>query len=283
MEQRFELDLRMTDKGVVCNAQNLLEMLPSKLKPYQYIVTKENVKKAKEERTKLNNLVVLFKQERDRFEESEIAQWNEAKALLMKIEKTIKLVADDLGDQVKALDKADADEKKAKVKALYEQLIVELEIDKRVQFELLYDDKAYSKKKMTETAVLEDIKKKIEKIKSDIEIVDTLLADNKGNLVLLKEFYYEDYDLENAKRKLDDFKRLESLKESHEQKVAETVKVTQNGSNEVVKEITFESMNDIHIMTATMEAPREFFDEMNVLVKKYKAKVKVTSRVKKGE
>ena len=89
-EQKFELDLHMSEKGIVCNAQTLKGMLPMKLKPYNYVVTINNYADAKVDRAKLNDLCNVIQAKRKQFEETELAYWKTQKAIIMDMEKMIK-------------------------------------------------------------------------------------------------------------------------------------------------------------------------------------------------
>lgn len=277
--QTFELELRMSEDGIVCNAQTLLAMLPAKLKPYSYIVDKENYKKAKEDRAKLNSLITLLKDERMEFERREIGQWLETKETLMRIEKTIKEVADDLGSGVKGIDEQSVAEKKERIRQSFEVYATSNNLDERIKFDYLYDDKEFSKKAMTEDKILAKMQDKLNQIKNELSVVCALLEDE--DRVILEDYYYQTYDLIQAKAKFDDFKVQQQRINARKQEVIEEPKVAQNEPIKATTQVTFDSINTIHVMTATMEAPREFFDEMNGLVKKYKAKVKVTSRYTK--
>lgn len=283
--QKFELELRMTDKGIVCNAQMLLAMLPEKLKPYNYIVDGENKDKAKSDRAKLNNLVKLLQTERKEFETREIGEWQRVKATLMEIEKTIKKSADDLGDGIKNIDQNEAIKKKENIKQAFELFVKSNNLDTRISFDFLYDEKEYAKKSVTEEKALIDLQNKISQIQKDLTVIDTVFAEQEK--VLLENYYFQSYDLLKAKEKLDEFKenqaRQEKIKQAQEEKAKaiEELRQAETPKEEVIKQPTLESVSIVQVVTATMEAPREFFDELNLLVRKYKAKVKVTSRCTK--
>ena len=132
---------------------------------------------------------------------------------------------------------------------------------------------------MTEDKILAKMQDKLNQIKNELSVVCALLDDE--DRVILEDYYYQTYDLIRAKAKFDDFKAQQQRISARKQEVIEEPKVAQNEPIKATTQVTFDSINTIHVMTATMEAPREFFDEMNGLVKKYKAKVKVTSRYTK--
>ena len=103
-EQKFELELRMSEEGIVCNAKALEAMLPEKLKPYNYVVTINNYQDAKKDRTKLNNLVKVLQTKRKQFEDTELIAWKDAKAALMRIEKIISEASDNLASGIRDID-----------------------------------------------------------------------------------------------------------------------------------------------------------------------------------
>lgn len=82
-EQKFELDLRMPDKGIICNAQTLKGMLPMKLKPYNYVVTINNYADAKVEPSETKQSLWCYTSKRKQFEETELADWKTQKAIIM--------------------------------------------------------------------------------------------------------------------------------------------------------------------------------------------------------
>lgn len=317
MNQTFELELRMGEYGIVSNAKALLEALPTYLKSYSYIVSEENQKQAKEDRAKLNNLIALIKDQRMSFEKQEIGQWLEVKENLMRIEKTIKEVADDLGNGIKGIDEQAVAKKKENIKMRFEAYALEKGLDNRITFEYLYDDKEYSKKTMTENKIVKALEEKINKILNDLSFIATLLE--AGDKEVLEDYYFQTHDLTTAKARYDDFKAQQERQLQRQQAMQSQVATQQvapaqqvvpiqrtvqptldstvqiqevtasmEASNEYFVEL-FQLVNahgvkmEISSMNLTLEAPTPFFNEIKKLKAKYNARTQITSAKKKGE
>lgn len=196
-EQKFELDLRMSDKGIVCNATTLKAMLPEKLKTYNYVVDAENYDDAKKDRTKLNDLYDLLQKKRMQFEETELAGWKSEKSILMEIEKTIKEAANTLGDGIKAIDEED---KIAKMERIRENFNA-LELPLPITFEQLYDRSDYDKKTMTDKKIIEDMQKKINKIIEDNKLMALFLPKDLADQEQVKQVYCKTFSLTEAQKK----------------------------------------------------------------------------------
>lgn len=210
MEEKFELVLQMSDKGIVCNAEQLKGMLPSKLKAYEYIVDAGNVKIAKEDRAKLNNMISLLSTKRKDFEDTAFVDWKKAKPILMDIEKTIKAAADALGNGIKDLEEKEKLAKMEEVRVTY--LTVSPNMPIQVDFEKMYDRKAYDKNTMTVKKILEDIQLKIDKVVQDWGMMQLFITDlTDVEVEQIKEVYAEKFDTESiarAKQKADQLIRL---------------------------------------------------------------------------
>ena len=103
-EQRYELDLRMSENGIVSNAEALQKMISEGLKSYNYIVDETNKEAATKDRTKLNNLEAKLKEKRSSFEKNELGQWAETKKIIMDTEKMIKAASNNLKDGIDIID-----------------------------------------------------------------------------------------------------------------------------------------------------------------------------------
>lgn len=270
---KFELDLRMTNDGVMCNADKLKQMLPEKLKPYNYIVTENNYDEAKKDRANLNGLIDVLKERRKQFEEIELKDWEKAKATLMEIQKIITSASEILGDGIKNIDNQEQISKMQKVKETY--LIIAQAMPINIAFEKLYIRKEYDKKTMTIKKIEEDIQMKINKIISDYEMIKLFLPENEIEVEQIKEVYAQTLDIGLAKRKADDLLAL------HE-------KVAQTQSNEATVTMPVSSkpkQNEVDVEKSKTErivvefiATRPFYDAMNQIIKQYQPQYKIKER-----
>lgn len=268
MEQKFELELRMAETGIVCNAIDLKEMLPEKLKPYNYVVTVNNYADAKRDRTKLNNLLSVVQDRRKQFEEVELAEWKKQKAILMDIEKTIKASSDGLGDGIKAIDENEKIQKMEEVREQYIAVAQSLPVN--IEFEKFYDRKEYDKKTMSVKKILEDMQTKIDKCTQDWEMLKAYLPSDEADVEQVKRVFEDTLNVGMAKAKADDLKAIRERVERQkamqaQQQEAPTPKETPQPIKK--QRIMFE-----------ITAERPFFDEMNQLILKHNPQVKVIKK-----
>lgn len=273
-EQKFELELRMSEEGIVCNAKALEAMLPEKLKPYNYVVTINNYQDAKKDRTKLNNLVKVLQTKRKQFEETELSAWKDAKAALMRVEKIILEASDNLASGIRDIDEK---EKVAKMEEVRESFdLINLPIP--VTFDKLYDRSAYDKKSMSVKNIMEDMQLKIDRINSDYQMMKLFMPDDPAEAEQVKRVYAETLSVTHAKGKADELKairqKVEKEAEEHHgnndaKESAEPVEESEKSIGEApkIQRIKFEVI-----------AERAFFDDMNKLILKYKPKVTVIEK-----
>ena len=287
MEQRFELDLRMSESGIVCNAMQLKEVLPEKLKPYNYVVTENNYADAKKDRTKLNNLLSVFQDRRKQFEEVELGEWKSQKAILMDIEKMIKSASDVLGEGIKTIDENEKIQKMEEVKGQY--VLVAQSMPLSVDFEKFYDRKQYDKKTMTVKKILEDMQIKIDKCIQDWEMLKAYLPNDEADIEQVKKVFSETLNPGMAKAKADELKairqRIEQQKimqAEQEKKHQETV-VSQPAQEQPMQQETVANQpqtQPVRTQRIMFEiiAERPFFDDMNQLILKHRPQVKVIEK-----
>lgn len=273
-EQKFELELRMSEEGIVCNAKALEAMLPEKLKPYNYVVTINNYQDAKKDRTKLNNLVKVLQTKRKQFEDTELIAWKDAKAVLMRIEKIILEASDNLASGIRDIDEK---EKVAKMEEIRESFdLINLPIP--VTFDKLYDRSAYDKKSMSVKNIMEDMQLKIDRINSDYQMMKLFMPDDPAEAEQVKRVYAETLSVTHAKGKADELKAIRQKveKEAEEQH-------GNNDANESVAPVEESEKNigeapKIQRIKFEVIAERAFFDDMNKLILKHRPKVTVIEK-----
>lgn len=275
-EQKFELTLRMSENGIVCNAQALKDMLPSKLKPYNYIVTAENYDTAKADRAKLNNLCKVLKNARDKFENTDLQDWKTFKATIMDMEKMITQMADNLDNGVKDIDDKAQVEKMDEVRESYN--IVAQSMPLQIPFEKLYSRKTYDAKKWTVKKILEDLQIRIDKIVQEWKLMGAYLPDYPADLEQVKQVYIDTLDVAIAKSKADDLRAIRHKIASQQAETHEEPKQAPETPQIPNSEPNLMNVDKKQRVVAEFTATRPFYDEMNVLVKKHKVAVKVIER-----
>lgn len=274
-EQKFELELRMSEEGIVCNAKALEVMLPEKLKPYNYVVTINNYQDAKKDRTKLNNLVKVLQTKRKQFEETELSAWKDAKAALMRVEKIILEASDNLAYGIRDIDEK---EKIAKMEEVRESFdLINLPIP--ITFDKLYDRSAYDKKSMSVKNIMEDMQLKIDRINSDYQMMKLFMPDNPAEAEQVKRVYAETLSVTHAKGKADELKAIRQKVEKEEIKKRDNTAIQVNPEpfEEENKSIG-ETSKKVQRIKFEIIAERAFFDDMNKLILKYKPKVTVIEK-----
>ena len=274
-EQNFELDLRMSEEGIVCNAKALEAMLPEKLKPYNYVVTINNYQDAKKDRTKLNNLVKVLQTKRKQFEETELSAWKDAKAALMRIEKIILEASDNLASGIRDIDEK---EKVAKMEEVRESFdLINLPIP--VTFDKLYDRSAYDKKSMTVKNIMEDMQLKIDHINSDYQMMKLFMPDDPAEAEQVKRVYAETLSVTHAKGKADELKAIRQKVEKEETEKRDHNVVHKNPEPfEGEGKSAAEPSKKIQRIKFEVIAERAFFDDMNKLIIKHRPKVTVIEK-----
>lgn len=275
-QQKFELDLRMSTDGIVCNAEGLKKLLPEKLKPYKYIVTENNYETAKEDRTKLNNLYNVFQAKRKQFEEIEIGDWKSQKAIIMDMEKMIKSVADALGEGMKDIDEKEKLAKMEEVRESYDIVAKSMPLD--IPFENFYIRKNYDAKKWTVKKILEDIQIKIDDVISKWKLLEAYLPSDPADLEQVKMVYIKTLDSGIAKAKADELKALRAKVSEEQKQPSEQPQMSATVSTTVAEPTPTENTDKKQRVVAQFIAVRAFYDEMNMLVKKYGVSVKVIER-----
>ena len=274
-EQKFELELRMSEEGIVCNAKALEAMLPEKLKPYNYVVTINNYQDAKKDRTKLNNLVKVLQTKRKQFEDTELIAWKDAKAVLMRIEKIISEVSDNLASGIRDIDEKEKIAKMEEVRDSFD--LISLPIP--VTFDKLYDRSVYDKKSMSVKNIMEDMQLKIDHINSDYQMMKLFMPDDLAEAEQVKRVYAETLSVTHAKGKADELKAIRQKVEKEEIKKRDNTAIQVNHEPfEGENKSTVEPSKKIQRIKFEIIADRAFFDDMNKLILKYKPKVTVIEK-----
>lgn len=276
MEQKFELDLRMSDSGVVCNAQTLKEMLPEKLKPYNYVVTENNYADAKTDRTKLNNLYSAIQAKRKQFEETDLKEWKMQKAIIMDIEKMVKEASDALGEGIKAVDEKAKLEKMESVREAYKYVSKSMPLD--IPFESLYDRKKYDPKAMTVKKIQDDLSEKVKKIVQDWKMLEAYMPDDQADIEQVKKVFIDTLEVGRAKAKADELKAIRAMVSKQIDENAKAVKETMEPSIKVAKQAPVQEKVIKQRILFEIIAERPFFDDMNQLILKYRPQVKVIEK-----
>lgn len=279
-EQRYELDLRMSENGIVSNAEALQKMISEGLKSYNYIVDETNKEAAAKDRTKLNNLEAKLKEKRSSFEKNELGRWAETKKIIMDTEKMIKAASNNLKEGIDSIDEKEKLSKMEHIRKLFNAVTLPLPIS----FEQLYDRKDYDRKAMTEKKIMESMQAKIDKIVEDSKMMELFMPKDPVEQEQIKRVYCETLMIGMAKQKADELAKLhQAVAAKHEKEQQEAVS---EAKTEPQESVSANEVTEVPKQTAEIKerivvefiATRPFYDAMNKLVAQYKPSCKVKER-----
>lgn len=199
------------------NSDEIRKKTMEKLEKYKGIVyTDDNMKEAKKDLAELRGFVTDFDDRKKLVKKKIMEPYDQFEKELKDVLKLIQEPIDLIDKQVKEYEDQKKAEKKAAIKETYEAEIGELR--EAVPFERLFDSQ-YLLAKWTLKKAREDIKGKIDRLKSDFEIIDKLESKYKINA---KDMYIKTLDLSSAlaeERRLVELEK--KLKSDEEKKQAE--------------------------------------------------------------
>ncbi len=190
------------------NKEELEAAVRQKIANYENVVyTEDNMKQAKADRAELNGLIKDIEDRRKIVKkiinEPYILFEAELKDILALIQEPVGLI----DKQVKAFEDQQKEEKKAKIRAAYDEVIGDLA--SVLPFDKVFDNR-YLNQTYKLTTAQTDIKSKVEKVRTDLETIDSLESKYKLNA---KDVYIKTLDLSKA---LAENKRLSDLEEKLE-------------------------------------------------------------------
>lgn len=201
-----------TEKGFIqtikWNKEELEAAVRGKIASYQNVVyTEDNIKQAKADRAELNKLKKAIDERRKKVKELVTQPYDtfkgEVDSVLELIDEPITLI----DKQIKEFENRQKEQKKEKLKKTYEETIGDLA--EVLPFEKVFDTRYLNQTFKLATAQAE-IKEKIERVRTDLETIDSLESKYKLNA---KDVYIKTLDLSKA---LAENKRLSDLEEKLE-------------------------------------------------------------------
>lgn len=201
-----------TEKGflkrIEWNKAELEAAVRQKIADYEGIVyTEGNMQQAKNDRAELNKLTKAIEDRRKVVKRIINEPYETFEAELKEILELIQEPVGIIDKQVKAFEDKQKEEKKKAIKATYDEVIGDLA--EVLPFEKVFDDRYLNKTYKLATAQSE-VKAKIEKVRTDLETIDSLESKFKLNA---KDVYIKTLDLSKA---LAENKRLADLEEKLE-------------------------------------------------------------------
>lgn len=190
------------------NKEELEAAVRQKIASYENVVyTDDNMKQAKADRAELNKLTKAIEERRKMVKKIINEPYDVFEAELKDILALIRKPVGIIDKQVKAFEEQQKAEKKKSIQKSYEEVIGDLA-------EVLPFDKVFDSRYLNQTYKLAtaqaDVKAKVEKVRTDLETIDSLESKYKLNA---KDVYIKTLDLSKA---LAENKRLTDLEEKLE-------------------------------------------------------------------
>lgn len=190
------------------NREELEAAVRVKVASYQNVVyTEDNLKQAKADRAELNKLTDAIEERRKKVKNIIMEPYTTFEAEVKEVLELIKEPVSLIDAQVKAFEDQQKEEKKKSIRESYEEVIGDLAAV--LPFERVFDSRYLNKTYKLSTAQA-DVKRKVEKVRTDLETIDGLDSKYKLNA---KDVYIKTLDLSKA---LAENKRLSDLEEKLE-------------------------------------------------------------------
>ncbi len=190
------------------NKEELEAAVRHKIAAYQNVVyTEDNMKQAKADRAELNKLTKAIEERRKMVKKIINEPYEVFEAELKEILALIQEPVGIIDRQVKAFEDQQKEEKKKNIRSAYDEVIGDL--GQVLPFEKVFDSR-YLNQTYKLTTAQSDIKEKVEKVRTDLETIDSLESKYKLNA---KDVYIKTLDLSKA---LAENKRLSDLEEKLE-------------------------------------------------------------------
>lgn len=190
------------------NKEELEAAVRQKIASYENVVyTEDNMKQAKADRAELNKLTKAIEERRKMVKKIINEPYGifetELKEILALIQEPVGII----DRQVKAFEDQQKDEKKKSIRKAYDEVIGDLA--EVLPFEKVFDSRYLNQTYKLATAQA-DVKEKVEKVRTDLETIDSLESKFKLNA---KDVYIKTLDISKA---LAENKRLSDLEEKLE-------------------------------------------------------------------
>lgn len=210
VEQSAKMEFRLinpTEDGflrvIKWNKEELETAVRQKIASYENVVyTEDNMKQAKADRAELNNLVKAIEERRKKVKKIINEPYDVFEAELKEVLALIQEPVSIIDKQVKAFEDQQKEEKKAKIREAYDEVIGDLA--QVLPFEKVFDGRYLNQTYKLITAQT-NIKAKVERVRTDLETIDSLDSKYKLNA---KDVYIKTFDLSKA---LAENKRLSDL------------------------------------------------------------------------
>lgn len=270
MNLPMNINLSWLDKQPT-TVEEYKKYVQERLKRYDYVITEENRIEAEQDKKKLNEAYnKLHKDRMDAYKE-----FDTVKKEMIATENLIKSKIDDINSQFKELDQHFIEEKQLEITEYFSSL----------NFSLVPLSKLFDKKWLNKTCKnwKEQLDEKIDCINKELDVIDSF-GISEQEKTEVKGYYLDCLDLATARNMFDEQKKhREAIKKQQgevskqkKQKPLQApydfVEPQTKKEEQIIKEPKKQRIK------VEFVAERPFYDEMNILIKKYRPQVKILER-----
>lgn len=210
-EMEFRL-INPTEDGflrkIQWNRTELEEAIKQKVVQYENVVyTDENIQQAKADRAELNKLTKAIEDRRKMVKSIVMEPYTTFEGEIKEVLELIKKPVEMIDTTIKGYEDQQKEEKKQKITAVYEEVIGDL--SEVLPFEKVFDPR-YLNVTYTLSKAQNEVREKVERVKTDLDTIDSLNSKYKLNA---KDVYIKTLDLSKA---MAENKRLTELEEKLE-------------------------------------------------------------------
>lgn len=254
-----------TVKQIDWNFEELKKEITEKAEMYGSLVyTDENIKEAKADRAKLNKFIKVLEDKRKDVKKMMLEPYTQFESQVKELVSIIGEVNDNIASQVKAYTEKLREEKREKVKEIYDKAM-SVEGAEGIA-EILTFDRVFKESFLNSSTTFKSIVNEIEdlrdRVRHDLEVIN---ADTGEYQFEMKQAYLKNLDMteaisvkqqfeENARKKAEyEAKRKAEMEERKAREEAEAQKVVQAGKQVVEEQQSEETQQEVET-TKTVEA-----------------------------
>lgn len=262
-----------TVKQIDWNFEELKKEITEKAEMYGSLVyTDENIKEAKVDRAKINKFIKVLEDKRKDVKKMMLEPYTQFESQVKELVSIIGEANDNIASQVKAYTEKLREEKREKVKEIYDKAM-SVEGAEGIA-EILTFDRVFKESFLNSSTTFKSIVNEIEdlrdRVRHDLEVIN---ADTGEYQFEMKQAYLKNLDMteaisvkqqfeENARKKAEyEAKRKAEMEERKAREEAEAQKVVQAGKQVVVEQQPEETQQEVEatkIVEATVTEERKF-------------------------
>ena len=262
-----------TVKQIDWNFEELKKEITEKAEMYGSLVyTDENIKEAKADRAKLNKFIKVLEDKRKDVKKMMLEPYTQFESQVKELVSIIGEANDNIASQVKAYTEKLREEKREKVKEIYDKAM-SVEGAEGIA-EILTFDRGFKESLLNSSTTFKSIVNEIEdlrdRVRHDLEVIN---ADTREYQFEMKQAYLKNLDMteaisvkqqfeENARKKAEyEAKRKAEMEGRKAREEAEAQKVVQAGKQVVVEQQPEETQQEVEatkIVEATVTEERKF-------------------------